>query len=146
MLRLLSAGEPVSTRRGSRGRDPRVPSRADTAVLARRVLGRPPGVGLVVLKQDIDTSTPTGRLVFHILAAFDEFQRELIVEGTLEGLEAARARGRTGGRKPKLTDSQVKHARELYADGEHTVAQIAALLGVSRQTVYRILEPEAVTA
>ena len=104
------------------------------------------GIELVVLKQDIDTSTPTGRLVFHILAAFDEFQRELIVEGTLEGLEAARARGRTGGRKPKLTDSQVKHARELYADGEHTVAQIAALLGVSRQTVYRILEPEAVTA
>ncbi len=97
------------------------------------------GVGLVVLKQGIDTTTPQGRLVFHILGALDEFQRELIVEGTREGLAAARARGRTGGRKPKLTRSQVKHARELYADGGKTVAEIAGLLGVSRQTVYRAL-------
>jgi DNA invertase Pin-like site-specific DNA recombinase len=102
------------------------------------------GVGLVVLKQQIDTTTPQGRLVFHIFGALDEFQRELIVEGTHEGLAAARARGRTGGRKPKLTDSQVRHARKLYADGEHKVADIAKLLGVSRQTVYRALEPEAV--
>ncbi len=58
------------------------------------------GVGLVVLKQQIDTTTPTGRLVFHILGAIDEFQRELIVEGTREGLDAARARGRTGAASP----------------------------------------------
>ena len=58
------------------------------------------GVGLVVLKQQIDTTTPAGRLVFHILGAIDEFQRELIVEGTREGLEAARARGRTGAASP----------------------------------------------
>lgn len=102
------------------------------------------GVDLIVLKQDIDTTTPTGRLVFHILAAIDEWQRELIVEGTHEGLAAARARGWTGGRKPKLTSAQVKHARALYAGKEHTVADIAKLLGVSRQTVYRALEPEAV--
>ena len=55
------------------------------------------GAGLVVLRQQIDTTTPTGRLVFHILGAIDEFQRELIIEGTREGLDAARARGRTGG-------------------------------------------------
>jgi DNA invertase Pin-like site-specific DNA recombinase len=55
------------------------------------------GVGLVVLKQHIDTTAPTGRLVFHIPGAIDEFQRELIVEGTREGLDATRARGRTGG-------------------------------------------------
>lgn len=102
------------------------------------------GVGLVVTKQAIDTTTPQGRLVFHIFGALDEFQRELIVEGTHEGLAAARARGRTGGRKPKLTDKQVTHARALYSGREHTVSDIAKLLGVSRQTVYRALEPEAV--
>ncbi len=103
-------------------------------------------IGLVVLKQQIDTTTPTGRLVFHILGALDEFQRELIVEGTVEGLAAARARGRTGGRKPSLSASQVKHTRELYAAGKTTVAEIAALFDVSRQTVYRALEPGAVGA
>jgi DNA invertase Pin-like site-specific DNA recombinase len=101
------------------------------------------GVALVVLKQDIDSGSTTGRLVFHILAAIDEWQRELIVEGTHEGLASARARGRTGGRKPSLTPAQVKHARELYAARAHTVADIAKLLGVSRQTVYRALEPDA---
>jgi len=104
------------------------------------------GIDLVVLKQQIDTTTPQGRLVFHLLAALDEFQRELIVEGTHEGLAAARARGKTGGRKPSLTASKIKHARQLYADGEHTVAQIADLFGVSRQTIYRALEPDSVTA
>ena len=69
--------------------------------LAEELRGR--GVGLVVLSQQIDTTTPTGRLVFHVLGAIDEFQRELIIEGTREGLAAARARGRTGGRKPKLS-------------------------------------------
>jgi DNA invertase Pin-like site-specific DNA recombinase len=69
----------------------------------------------------------------------------LIVEGTHEGLAAARARGRVGGRKPKLTDVQVKHARDLYAAGDHTVMDIATLLGVSRQTVYRVLEPADAT-
>lgn len=58
-------------------------------------------IELVVLKRGIDTRTPQGRLVFHILGAIDEFQRELIVEGTREGLQAARARGRKGGRGPK---------------------------------------------
>jgi DNA invertase Pin-like site-specific DNA recombinase len=103
------------------------------------------GVGLVVLRQGIDTTTPQGRLVFHILGALDEFQRELIVEGTNEGLAAARARGRKGGRKPRLTASQLEHARQLHASGEHTVSEIAGLFGVSRQTIYRALEPTAVT-
>jgi DNA invertase Pin-like site-specific DNA recombinase len=106
------------------------------------------GIGLKVLKQDIDTTTPTGRLVFHVLAAIDEFERELIVEGTREGLEAARARGRHGGRPRKLSADQVKLAREMYdrhgEDGKraYTVAQIAAVLGVTRGTIYAALERE----
>jgi DNA invertase Pin-like site-specific DNA recombinase len=105
------------------------------------------GIDLVVLKQQIDTTTPAGRLVFHLMAAIDEFQRELIVEGTNEGLAAARARGRTGGRKPKLSAAQVALARQLYDargdDGkrEHTVEQIAAMFNVTRPTIYRHLAP-----
>jgi Resolvase, N terminal domain len=71
------------------------------------------GAGLVVLKQQIDTTTPTGRLVFHVLGAIDEFQRELIIEGTREGLESARARGRAGGRKPKLNAAKAATVRRM---------------------------------
>ena len=106
------------------------------------------GVGLVVLKQQIDTTTPTGRLVFHVLGAIDEFQRELIVEGTREGLDAARARGRTGGRKPKLSAAKAATVRRMYAatgpDDKrlHTVAEIAQAVGVHRTTVYDYLKKE----
>ena len=106
------------------------------------------GAGLVVLKQQIDTTTPQGRLVFHLLGAIDEFQRELIVEGTREGLAAARARGRTGGRKPKLNARQAATVRRMYAatgpDGkrQHTVAEIAEAVGVHRTTVYDYLRKE----
>ena len=98
------------------------------------------GVGLVVLKQAIDTTTSTGRLVFHIMAAIDEFQRELIVEGTHEGLAAARARGRVGGRKVKLSDDQRAEAKRMYDSKRYTVKAIGDMFGVSRQTIYRTLE------
>ena len=64
------------------------------------------GIDLVVLKQGIDTTTPAGRFTFHVLAAMDEMLADLISEGTREGLESARARGRVGGRRPKLTTRQ----------------------------------------
>jgi DNA invertase Pin-like site-specific DNA recombinase len=99
-------------------------------------------VRLVVLRQQIDTTTPTGRLMFHILGAIDEFQRQLIVEGTREGLDAARARGRTWTRKLKLNARQAATVRRMYRatrpDGkrQHTVAEIAEAVGVHRTTVY----------
>jgi excisionase family DNA binding protein len=104
------------------------------------------GAGLKVLKQDIDTTTPNGRLIFHIFAAIDEFQRELIVEGTNEGLAAAKARGRLGGRKPSYTEHQAKTARSLHAQGELTAEEIGRVIGVSRATVYRMLKDHAQAA
>jgi DNA invertase Pin-like site-specific DNA recombinase len=110
------------------------------ALLAER------GIHLVVLKQGIDTTTPAGRFLFHVIGAMDEMLADLVSEGTREGLEAARARGRTGGRKPKLTQRQVAIARQMYDDkGEDgkrkfTVAEIAETFGVSRKTIYRNLD------
>lgn len=97
------------------------------------------GVGLKVLRQPVDTTTKEGRLVFAILGAIDEFQRELIAENTKEGVEAAKARGRKGGRPPGLDPRRVKHARQLADQGE-TVSEIAKIMRVSRATVYRHLE------
>jgi len=102
-------------------------------------------VDLVVLDQGIDTSTAVGRMFFHILGAIAEFEHALMSERTVDGLAAARARGRTGGQKPKLGPRQVKLASEMYdetgQDGKrkYTVAQIAAEFGVTRPTIYRHL-------
>ncbi len=102
-------------------------------------------VDLVVIDQGIDTSTPVGRLFFQIIGAIAEFEHALMSERTMDGLAAARARGRTGGQKPKLGPRQVKLARQMYEetgeDGKraHTVAQIAAEFDVSRPTIYRHL-------
>ena len=70
----------------------------------------------------------------------DEFQRELIVEGTKEGLAAAKARGKLGGRKPSYTGHQAQTARDLHAKGELTAEEIGRVIGVSRATVYRMLK------
>lgn len=103
---------------------------------------RTDGIDLQVLNIGIDTRTAAGRLFFTILGAFAEFERELISERTLDGLEAARARGRNGGRRPKLTPAQLVEARKLYDSREHTVQHIADLFRVSRTTLYRHLEPK----
>ena len=97
------------------------------------------GIDFIVLEQGIDTTTPIGRLFFRFLAALAEFDREAIIEGTLEGLASARARGRTGGRPPKLTQLQRDQAQRMYDAGELTVEQIADLFGVRRSTMYRHL-------
>lgn len=98
------------------------------------------GVDLIVLDQGIDTSTAVGRMFFQILGAIAEFEHALMSERTMDGLAAARARGRTGGQKPKLGRRQAELAREMYEAGELTVAQIAAEFGVTRPTIYRHLD------
>lgn len=94
------------------------------------------GVGFRSLHEALDTTTPGGRLVFHVFAALAEFIRELIVEGTHEGLAAARARGVRLGRPRSLSAEQVRQARQLLTSPDNSVASIARLLGVSRSTLY----------
>lgn len=97
-------------------------------------------VGFVSLNEAIDTTTPGGILVFNIFAALAQFERDLIGERTNAGLEAARARGRRGGRPLKLDAKQVAEVRRLYDSKTVTVNQIASMMGVGRATVYRALE------
>jgi DNA invertase Pin-like site-specific DNA recombinase len=114
--------------------------------LSERLRGN--GITLVVLDQGIDTSTPAGRMFFTILGAIAEFEHSMMVERTHDGLAAARARGRVGGRKQALKPRQVQLAQEMYDelgnDGKrkHTVQDIADELGVARTTIYRYLERE----
>ena len=102
------------------------------------------GVGLRVLEQSIDTTTAEGRAMFGMLSVLAELQRELIIANTRDGLNAARARGRKGGRKPKLTPEQALHAQELYDAGNHAVQQIADLLKTPRSTIYGHLNKESI--
>ena len=94
------------------------------------------GVGFTSLHERLDTTTPGGRLVFHVFAALAEFIRELIVAGTREGLAAARARGRVGGRPSVVNDDLIRAARDMLPRPEYSVASIAKLLGVSPGTLY----------
>jgi DNA invertase Pin-like site-specific DNA recombinase len=133
-----------------RGGDQLVITRLDRlgrSVLHLVTLGaqlRERGVGLRVLEQGIDTATAEGRAMFGMLSVLAELQRELIVANTRDGLAAARARGRTGGRRPKLTGDQVRAAQRMYDEGDHTVAQIAGILNVKRGTLYGHLDKASV--
>jgi DNA invertase Pin-like site-specific DNA recombinase len=102
------------------------------------------GVGFRSLRETIDTTTPGGRLEFHVFGALAEFERDLIRERTHAGLAAARARGRRGGRPTVMTPEKRKAARRLYDGRQHTIAEIAATLGVRRATIYRSLSDTAV--
>jgi DNA invertase Pin-like site-specific DNA recombinase len=103
------------------------------------------GVGFRSIRESIDTTTPGGRLVFHLFAALSEFERDLIQERTHAGLAAARARGRVGGRKPVLTPEKAAAARKMYDAGEMPISEIARVLGVSRATLYRHLSATGIS-
>lgn len=102
------------------------------------------GIGLHVIEQGIDTNTAEGRAMFGMLSVLAEYQRELIIANTRDGLAAARARGRTGGRRPRLTMQQATVAQQLYDAGKHTVAQIGAIFSVPRSTIYGHLEKSTI--
>lgn len=103
-------------------------------------------IGLKVLTQNIDTTTPEGRLFFHMNAAFDQFQREIIVENTKAGLKSARKNGRIGGRPTLMTDDKVRSAQSMLKDTENYpfISDIIKTLDIGRTTFYRHFPPEKI--
>jgi DNA invertase Pin-like site-specific DNA recombinase len=97
-------------------------------------------VGLRILNLGIDTTTPAGKLIFTIVAAVAEMERELLIERTISGLAAARAQGRVGGRRRSSTDKQLARAQALYDERRFTMAEIARMVGSSPATLYRHLQ------
>lgn len=96
------------------------------------------GVRLVSLKEQIDTSTSTGKLLFTLMSAIAQFERDVIADRTREGLKSARARGRKGGR-PKTDADAVKKAVKLYRTNQYSIKEIEDLTGVKKSTLYRYL-------
>lgn len=97
------------------------------------------GVGFRSLTEAIDTTTPGGRLIFHVFGALGQFERDLIRDRTKAGLAAAAARGRKGGRKPVVTDDKLRRAREHLANGLN-VREAAARIKVSKTALYDALK------
>ena len=103
------------------------------------------GVGFRVLTghgASIDTTSPSGKLIFGIFAALAEFERELIIERTRAGMEAARARGRHGGRPFKMTAAKLRLAMASMGQVETKVNELCKELGITRQTLYRHVDPK----
>lgn len=94
------------------------------------------GVQIVSLKEMIDTHTPAGKLLFTLMSALAQFERDVTAERTMEGLKAARVRGRVGGR-PRTDARKVEQAIALYRTGNYTVREIEELTGVKKSTLYR---------
>ena len=96
------------------------------------------GRGFRSLREHLDTTTPGGKLVFHLFGALAEFERAVIRERTNAGLASARARGRVGGRPRALDKKQVAMAKAMLKDRSVPVAEVCRTLGVSRATIYRV--------
>ncbi len=97
-------------------------------------------LGFKSTTENIDTTTSGGQLIFHIFGALAEFERNLIQERTQAGLEAARARGKRGGRPKSLNSKKAGIAQELYKNRQSSVTEICKSLGISRATLYRYLQ------
>jgi DNA invertase Pin-like site-specific DNA recombinase len=98
------------------------------------------GIGFRSVTENIDTTTSGGKLVFHIFGALAEFERDIIRERTQAGLQAARHRGRTGGRPKSLSFNKAEMARKLYADKSNSIPDICRTLGISKPTLYRYIK------
>lgn len=96
-------------------------------------------VGFVSIKENIDTTTSTGKLMFHIFASLAEFERDIIRERTEAGLAAARARGKVGGRPKLMDDRKLAMAKSMMADKSIPIKNICSTLGVSKSTLYKYL-------
>ena len=100
------------------------------------------GVGFESLTEQINTHSPTGKLVFHLFASLAEFERNLIRERTMAGLKSARARGKSGGRPRKLQGKELAMATTLMADRSNDVTEVTKQFGVHRTTLYRRAKKE----
>ena len=137
MLRALRQGDSLVVTELSRlGR-----STSQLSALADELRER--GVSLRILNLGIDTSTPAGKLVYGIIAAVAEMERDLLIKRTHSGLTAARARGRSGGRKREFSEANVRKAQRLYNEAGLSMTDVARTMGVSRQTLYRYLDTTA---
>lgn len=115
--------------------------RSVSGLVALAALLETRGVNLRSLTEGLDSATPAGRFMFHVLASLAQMERDLIVERTHAGLAAAKAKGRTGGRPPgrsKLTAKKIQAATALFAAG-HSSQDVAEQLGVSVSTLYRLI-------
>lgn len=98
------------------------------------------GVGLKSIHESIDTTSSSGKLIFHIFGALAEFERNLIRERTQAGLSAARARGRLGGRPKALSEEKRALAVKLYDEQQHSIDEICELMGISKPTLYKYID------
>ena len=100
------------------------------------------GIGFHSLTESINTETSTGKFMFHVFGALSEFERNLIKERTRAGLEAARARGRQGGRPAKLNAEQIDLAKTLYSNKKHSIDAICKMVGVGKTTLYKYINSQ----
>jgi DNA invertase Pin-like site-specific DNA recombinase len=104
------------------------------------------GIGFRSVQEAIDTTTPAGKLFFHMVGALAEFERDIIRERTKAGLLSARQRGRLGGRPSVVDEKKIRQAKAMLADSKNTAADICATLGISRATLYRHVKEKTAVA